>query len=127
VAKGVCHQGVDDHHQVAADDLLLEVVEGDDLEVVVDVLRQEVAGGDLPQAVGDALLHVEVVDDADHLLADVVHCCLLLEEDDRVGSLGRLAGVLNPSSTQPIDPTSRQISFFVCHCTMPEVVENAPD
>ena len=113
---GVCLHGVDD---------LLRVVVDYDLEVVVYGPHQEVEDGDLPQAAGGLLLGE--VDGADHLLADAVHCCLLMEEDAQLCSLERLAGLLNRPSNQPADPAIHQISFFVCHYRVRAVFENAPD
>ena len=117
MVKRVCLHGVDDHHLVAVD-VLLRVVVGDDQEVVADGPHQEVEDGDLLQAVEDS---------ADHLLNDVVHCCLLLmEEDYHDGLLEQLAGLLNLPSTQPVGPTIHQISFSAFRCTAPAVVGNDP-
>lgn len=116
---------MDDRHQEVGDDLRRVVVD-DVLAVVADDLHQEVVGDVHPQSVGDALLRV-VAGGADLLLVDVDHCYQLrMEEDDQLHREEDLLGLLTQPSTQPVDPTIHQISFFAFRCRVLLVVENAP-
>ena len=119
MAKGVFLHGVD---------VLLWVVVGDDLLPVVagHGLLRVVVGDVHPHAVEDALLRV-VAGGAYLLLVDVDHCYQLrMDEDDQLHREEDLLGLLTQPSTQPVDPTIHQISFFAFRCRVPSVVENAP-
>lgn len=132
--KGVFLHGVDGPHLVSDDvlrqaavDDLYRVEVGDAPAVMVDDLHQEVVGDVHPHAVEDALLRV-VAGGADLLLVDVDHWYQLrMEEDDQSHRVEDLVGLLTQPSTQQVDPTIHQISFFAFRCRVPSVVENAPD
>ena len=113
--------------QAAVDDLHQEVVGDVQPHAVEDaLLRVEVVGDVHPHAVEDALLRV-VAGGADLLLVDVDHWYQLrMEEDDQSHRVEDLVGLLTQPSTQQVDPTIHQISFFAFRCRVPSVVENAP-
>ena len=121
------HLVSDDVLRQAAVDDLHRVEVGDALAVMADDLHQEVVGDVHPHAVEDALLRVVAGGD-DLLLVDVDHCYQLrMEEDDQSHRVEDLVGLLTQPSTQQVDPTIHQISFFAFRCRVPSVVENAPD